>query len=82
MKFSGNADGWNQRFLKNESERSLPPYGEQINGVVQGKAQILTAITHGLANQYIFYFCGIIPLTFFVFFAFVRSNNRKFEQYK
>lgn len=57
-------------------------YGNQINGVVQGKLYVLTGITHALANQYVFYFCGIIPLTVFVFCAFVRSNNRKFEQYK
>lgn len=57
-------------------------YGNQINGVVMGKLYVMTAITHALANQYIFYFCGIIPLTMFVFFAFVRSNNKKFDQYK
>lgn len=57
-------------------------YGNQINGVVQGKLYLMTAITHALANQYVFYFCGIIPLTMFVFFAFVRSNNKKFDQYK
>lgn len=57
-------------------------YGNQINGVVQGKLYIMTGITRALANKYIFYFCGIIPLTIFVFLAFVRSNNRKFEEYK
>ena len=57
-------------------------YGNQINGVVQGKLYLLTAITHALANQYVFYFCGIIPLTIFVFFAFVRTNTKKFEEYK
>jgi len=49
-------------------------YGNQINGVVQGKMHILTLITLALANKYVFYFCGIIPLTMFVFFAFVRTN--------
>ena len=57
-------------------------YGNQINGVVQGKMYIMTGITKALANKYIFYFCGIIPLTVFVFVAFVRGNSRKFEQYK
>jgi len=57
-------------------------YPNQINGVVQGKLYSLTAITHALANKYVFYFCGIIPLTILVFCAFVRSNNKKFEQYK
>ena len=46
-------------------------FDEQINGVVMGKLYVLTAITLGLANQYVFYFCGIIPLTLFVFFDFV-----------
>ena len=57
-------------------------YSEQINGVVQGRLFGLTAITHALANQHIFYFCGIVPLTIFVFFAFVRSNSKKLEKYK
>lgn len=57
-------------------------YANQINGVVQGKLYVMTGITRALANQYVFYFCGIIPLTIFVFLAFVRSNNKKFEEYK
>lgn len=57
-------------------------YGDQINGVVQGKLYILTAITLALANKYVFYFCGIIPLTIFVFLAFVRTNTKKFEEYE
>lgn len=57
-------------------------YADQINGVVLGRLYILTAITHALANPYVFYFCGIIPLTAFVFFAFVRSNVKKFDEYE
>lgn len=57
-------------------------YANQINGVVQGKLYVMTLITHALANKYIFYFCGIIPLTMFVFFAFVRNNNKKFDKYE
>jgi len=57
-------------------------YGEQINGVVLGKLFVMSLITKALANQYIFYFCGILPLTVFVFCAFVRSNNRKMDKYK
>lgn len=54
-------------------------YAEQINGVVQGKLYSLTLITSGLTNHYILYFCGIVPLTIFIFFSFVRGTNRKFE---
>lgn len=57
-------------------------YGNQINGVVQGKLYVMTLITIALSNKYIFYFCGILPLTLFIFCAFIRSNNRKFQQYK
>ena len=67
--------------IANNTEDPLV-YANQLNGVVQGKLYILTAITHALANQYIFYFCGIMPLTFFVFFSFVKTNNKKFEEYK
>lgn len=54
-------------------------YGEQINGVVQGKLHIITTICSLLTNQYIFYFAGIIPLTLFIFFSFVRGKER-FEE--
>lgn len=57
-------------------------YGNQINGVVQGKLYVMTLITIALSNKYIFYFCGILPLTLFIFLVFIRSNNRKFQQYK
>ena len=57
-------------------------YGNQINGVVQGKLYVMTLITIALSNKYIIYFCGILPLTLFIFLVFIRSNNRKFQQYK
>ena len=37
---------------------------------------IVTAICTLLNNQYIFYFAGILPLTLFIFFSFVRRNSR------
>ena len=51
-------------------------YGEQINGVVQCKLHIVTAICSLVSNQYIFYFAGILPLTLFVFFSFVRGKQK------
>ena len=51
-------------------------YGGQINGIVQGKLHILTTICTLLTNQYVFYFFGIIPLTFLIFFVFVKRNAR------
>ena len=58
--------------------------GEQINGIVLFEIRILTlicAILTGilriaLTNQYIFYFCAVIPLTIFIFFAFLKNNKR------
>lgn len=67
--------------IANNTEDPLV-YGNQINGVVQGKLYVMTLITIALSNKYIFYFCGILPLTLFIFCAFIRSNNKKFEQYK
>lgn len=57
-------------------------YGDQINGVVLGELHLLTAITMALTNKYVFYFCGIIPLTIFVFMAFVKTNVQKFEEHE
>lgn len=54
--------------------------GSQIEGVVQSKMYILTAICSLLTNKYIFYFLGIVPLTIYIFFSFVRHNVRKFEE--
>lgn len=57
-------------------------YVDQINGVVKSEIHILSAITKLLANPYVFYFCAIIPLTIFVFFAFVKTSNKKFDKAK
>jgi len=54
-------------------------YGGQIKGVVLGEIHLLTLITSGLTNHYILYFCGIVPLTMYIFFSFVRSTNRKYR---
>jgi len=50
---------------------------DQINGVVQCRLQILTTITRLLNNGYIFYFCAIIPLTVYFFFAVLKGGNRR-----
>lgn len=58
--------------------------GEQINGVVLVEIRTLTLICTiltsiiriALTNQYIFYFGAVIPLTIFIFFAFVKNNKR------
>ena len=50
--------------------------GEQIKGVVLAEIGIITLICKALTNQYIFYFGAIIPLTIFIFFAFVKNNKR------
>lgn len=77
-------DGQKIFYTKGIANNTIDPavYSNQINGVVQGRLYVMTLITRALSNQYIFYFCGILPLTVFVFCAFVKSNNRKFEQYK
>ena len=55
-------------------------YGEQINGVVQFKMQILTLICKMLNNKYIFYFCGILPLTIYVFFRVFKGSYDKYDK--
>ena len=56
-------------------------HGEQINGVVQIKMHILTLICKLLNNKYIFYFCGILPLTIYVFFrVFKGSYDKRIER--
>ena len=57
-------------------------YSNQINGVVLSKLYVLSLITKALANPYFFYICVIIPLTVFVFCAFIRSNVKKLDEYK
>ena len=55
-------------------------YGDQINGVVQSKMYILTLICKMLNNKYIFYFCGILPLTIYVFFRVFKNSSDKYEK--
>ena len=54
--------------------------GEQINGVVQSKMHILTLICSLLNNKYIFYFCGVLPLTIYVFFRVFKGSFDKYEK--
>ena len=55
-------------------------YGDQINGVVQIKMHILTLICGLLNNKYIFYFCGILPLTIYIFFRVFKGNYDKYDK--
>ena len=55
-------------------------YGSQIDGVVQCKLHIITIICSLLANRYIFYFCGVLPLTIWIFFAVIKGNIKKYEK--
>lgn len=50
---------------------------EQINGVVQTKMYILSLICMLLNNKYVFYFCGILPLTIYVAFRLFRGKKVK-----
>ena len=55
-----------------------PVVGEdQINGVVQTKMYILSWICVLLNNKYVFYFCGILPLTIYVAFRVFKGKNIK-----
>ena len=54
-------------------------YGDQINGVVQSRMFFLTLICKMLNNKYIFYFCGILPLTIYVFFRVFKNSHDKYE---
>lgn len=55
-----------------------PVVGEdQINGVVQTKMYILSLICMLLNNKYVFYFCGILPLTIYVAFSIFKSKKVK-----
>lgn len=53
-------------------------YGEQINGVVQFRMPILTLICKMLNNKYIFYFCGVLPLTIYVFFKAIKGTKESY----
>ena len=55
-------------------------YGNQINGVVQGKSYILTTIVSLLSNKYIFYFGAILPITIIIFFSVIKANVKRYEQ--
>lgn len=55
-------------------------YGDQINGVVQTKMYVLTLICTMLNNKYVFYFCGILPLTIYVFFRVFKGSAEKYEK--
>ena len=55
-------------------------YGDQINGVVQFRMFFLTLICRLLNNKYIFYFCGILPLTIYVFFRVFKNSHDKYEK--
>lgn len=55
-------------------------YGNQINGVVQFRMLFLTLICRLLNNKYIFYFCGILPLTIYVFFKVFKGSRDKYEK--
>lgn len=50
---------------------------EQINGVVQTKMYILSLICMLLNNKYVFYFCGILPLTIYVAFRLFKGKKVK-----
>lgn len=53
-------------------------YSEQINGVVQCKMRLLTLICKLLNNIYIFYFCGVLPLTIYIFFRVIKGSKEKY----
>lgn len=65
--------------IANNTEDPLV-YGEQINGVVKSKLYIMTLICSLLNNKYMFYFCGILPLTIYIFFSFTKGKLKKLQQ--
>lgn len=62
--------------LANNAEDPIV-YGGQINGVVLCKLYVLSLICTLLTNTYIFYFGAIVPLTFIVFFVFLRKSIKR-----
>lgn len=50
-------------------------YENQINGVVQTKLYILSLICLLLNNKYVFYFCGVLPLTIYVGFRIFKGRH-------
>ncbi len=55
-------------------------YGGQINGVVQTKLYILSLICMLLNNKYVFYFCGILPLTIYLGFRIFKGRHMNEEK--
>ncbi len=55
-------------------------YGNQINGVVQTKLYILSLICMLLNNKYVFYFCGILPLTIYLGFRIFKGRHMNEEK--
>lgn len=55
-------------------------YGSQINGVVQTKLYILSLICMLLNNKYVFYFCGILPLTIYLGFRIFKGRHMDEEK--
>lgn len=54
--------------------------GNQIDGVVLSKLYILTLICRMLNNKYIFYFCGVLPLSIYAGFRFFKGKYDRFER--
>ena len=50
---------------------------DQVNGVVQTKMYLLSLICILLNNKYVFYFCGILPLTIYVAFKLFKGKRVK-----
>lgn len=50
---------------------------DQVNGVVETKMYILSLICVLLNNKYVFYFCGILPLTIYVAFRIFKGKRVK-----
>ena len=55
-------------------------YGNQINGVVQTKLYILSLICLLLNNKYVFYFCGVLPLTIYLGFRIFKGRHNEIER--
>ncbi|MBQ2835843.1 MAG: signal peptidase I [Clostridia bacterium] len=54
--------------------------GDQIDGVVLCKLRIVSALISVLSNGYVFYFCGVIPLTVLIFFTIIKGNIKKYDK--
>ena len=54
--------------------------GDQIDGVVLCKLRIVSALISVLSNGYVFYFCGVIPLTVLIFFTVIKGNIKKYDK--